>query len=60
MIQLEQLQPNAAVRGLVPDAIVVVVSVQWFGSQAPWPSRPGRPTPVGPAPPYRPTGRRGG
>ena len=34
MIQLEQLQPNAAVRGLVPDAIVVVVSVQWFGSQA--------------------------
>jgi superfamily II DNA or RNA helicase len=34
MIQLEQLQPNAAVRGVVPDAIVVVVSVQWFGSQA--------------------------
>jgi SNF2 family DNA or RNA helicase len=34
MIQLEQLQPNAAVRGLVPDAMVVVVSVQWFGSQA--------------------------
>jgi hypothetical protein len=34
MIQLEQLQPNAAVRGIVPDAIVVVVSVQWFGSQA--------------------------
>jgi hypothetical protein len=34
MIQLEQLQPNAAVRGLVPDAIVVVVFVQWFGSQA--------------------------
>jgi hypothetical protein len=34
MIRLEQLQPNAAVRGVVPDAIVVVVSVQWFGSQA--------------------------
>ena len=34
MIQLEQLQPNAAVHGIVPDAIVEVVSVQWFGSQA--------------------------
>jgi hypothetical protein len=34
MIQLEQLQPDAAVRGVVPDAIVVVVSVQWFGSGA--------------------------
>jgi SNF2 family DNA or RNA helicase len=34
MIKLEQLQPGAAVRGIVPDAIVVVVSVQWFGSEA--------------------------
>src|SRR3954452_5437315 len=34
MIQLEQLQPEAAVRGIVPDALVVVVSVQWFGSEA--------------------------
>src|SRR5450756_1978698 len=34
MIKLEQLQPNAAVRGIVPDAMVVVVSVQWFGSDA--------------------------
>src|SRR4051795_12221665 len=34
MIKLEQLQPGAAVRGIVPDALVVVVSVQWFGSQA--------------------------
>ena len=35
MIELEQLQPNAhAVRGIVPDAMVVVVSVQWFGSEA--------------------------
>ncbi|MDP3178737.1 MAG: DEAD/DEAH box helicase, partial [Spirochaetaceae bacterium] len=34
MIQLEQLQPRAAVRGIVPDALVVVVSVQWFGSAA--------------------------
>jgi len=34
MIKLEQLQPGAAVRGIVPDALVVVVSVQWFGSEA--------------------------
>ena len=34
MIKLEELQPNAAVRGIVPDAMVVVVSVQWFGSEA--------------------------
>ena len=34
MIKLEELQPSAAVRGIVPDAMVVVVSVQWFGSEA--------------------------
>ena len=34
MIKLEQLQPSAAVRAIVPDVIVVVVSVQWFGSEA--------------------------
>jgi superfamily II DNA or RNA helicase len=34
MIKLEQLQPGAAVRGMVPHAMVVVVSVQWFGSDA--------------------------
>jgi hypothetical protein len=32
--KLEQLQPSAAARGIVPDAMVVVVSVQWFGSEA--------------------------
>ena len=31
---LEDLQPNAAVRGIIPDALVTVVSVQWFGSEA--------------------------
>jgi len=31
MMMLEQLQPNAAIRGIVPDALVTVVSVQWFG-----------------------------
>jgi SNF2 family DNA or RNA helicase len=33
-MKLEQLLPNAAVRGIVPDALVTVVSVQWFGSEA--------------------------
>ena len=31
---LEDLQPNAAVRGILPDCLVTVVSVQWFGSEA--------------------------
>jgi superfamily II DNA or RNA helicase len=33
-MKLEQLQPNAAIRGIVPNAMVTVVSVQWFGSEA--------------------------
>ncbi len=33
-MQLEQLQPNAALRGIIPDALVTVVNVQWFGSEA--------------------------
>src|SRR3989304_1256648 len=34
MFRLEDLQPNAAVRGILPDGLVTVVSVQWFGSEA--------------------------
>jgi hypothetical protein len=34
MLKLEQLRPGAAPRGIVPDAMVVVVSVQWFESEA--------------------------
>jgi len=34
MIRLEDLQPNAAVRGVLPDCLVTVVNVQWFGSEA--------------------------
>ncbi len=34
MIKLENLTPQAAVRGILPDQIVTVVSVQWFGSEA--------------------------
>jgi len=34
MFTLEQLQPKVSVRGIVPDVLVAVVSVQWFGSDA--------------------------
>jgi SNF2 family DNA or RNA helicase len=34
MSKLEDLLPNAAVRGILPDSLVTVVTVQWFGSQA--------------------------
>src|ERR1043166_9184759 len=34
MTKLEELQPKAAVRGVLPDALVTVVTVQWFGSEA--------------------------
>ena len=33
-MKLEDLQTNAAVRGILPDSLVTVVSVQWFGSEA--------------------------
>src|SRR5438128_12089303 len=34
MSKLDALTPNAAIRGILPDAFVTVVSVQWFGSEA--------------------------
>jgi SNF2 family DNA or RNA helicase len=34
MAKLEELLPNAAVSGLLPDRLVTVVGVQWFGSDA--------------------------
>lgn len=34
MTRLEDLQPTAAVRGILPDQLVTVVSVVWFGSEA--------------------------
>ena len=34
MSRLDDLQPNAAVRGILPDSLVTVVGVQWFGSEA--------------------------
>jgi superfamily II DNA or RNA helicase len=33
-MKLEDLQPDAAVRGILPDALVTVVSVEWHGSDA--------------------------
>ena len=34
MSQLEALQPNAALRGILPDALVTVVNVSWYGDDA--------------------------
>lgn len=34
MSRLEDLRPNAAVRGILPDGLVSVVTTRWFGSEA--------------------------
>ena len=34
VVRLEDLKPNAAVRGVLPDCQVTAVSVQWYGSEA--------------------------
>ncbi|MGI8550039.1 MAG: SNF2-related protein, partial [Dehalococcoidia bacterium] len=34
MFKLEELQPLAAGRGILPDGLVTVVGVQWYGSEA--------------------------
>ncbi len=34
MASLDQLQPGSSIKGIVPDRIVTVLSVRWFGSQA--------------------------
>ena len=34
MTKLEDLKPQAAVKGILPDCQVTVVNVQWFGSAA--------------------------
>lgn len=33
MSKLEDLKPNATVRGIVPESLVTVVAAQWFGSE---------------------------
>jgi superfamily II DNA or RNA helicase len=32
--KLEDLKPNASVRGILPDSLATVVNVQWYGSDA--------------------------
>ncbi len=34
MSQLEDLKPNACVRGILPNSLVSVINAQWFGSEA--------------------------
>jgi hypothetical protein len=34
MTRFEDLTPNAAIRGIIPDQTVTVVNTQWFGSEA--------------------------
>jgi superfamily II DNA or RNA helicase len=34
MSKLEELQPNASVHGILPDCLVTVINIQWFGSEA--------------------------
>ncbi len=34
MIRLEDLKHNASLRGLLPDCLVTVVNIQWYGSEA--------------------------
>lgn len=34
MLTLEELRPNAVVRGIIPERAVTVVSTQWFGQNA--------------------------
>jgi SNF2-related domain len=34
MNRLEDLKPNASVRGILPNSLVSVISAQWFGSEA--------------------------
>ena len=31
MLKLEERLPNTAIRGILPDPVVTVVTVQWFG-----------------------------
>jgi len=34
MTKLEEIQHKAALRGIIPDAVAIMVSVQWFGADA--------------------------
>lgn len=34
MARLEELLPNTSIRGILPDGLVNIVNVQWYGSEA--------------------------
>jgi hypothetical protein len=34
MVKLEDLQPNGALQAILPDSLVSMVNVKWFGSDA--------------------------
>jgi superfamily II DNA or RNA helicase len=34
MLKLEALQPNAVIRGILPDNVATIVNVQWYGTEA--------------------------
>src|SRR5512136_2934803 len=34
MSKLEDLTPNASIKGILPDCLVTVINVRWFGSEA--------------------------
>lgn len=34
MVRLEELTPGTVIRGILPDAPVTVLSVQWYGDNA--------------------------
>ena len=33
MSKLEDLRPNASVKGILPDCLVTVVNTQWYGTE---------------------------
>ena len=33
-MKLEEILPNATIRGILPDGLATVVNTQWFGSEA--------------------------
>ena len=34
MSRLEEITPGATIKGILPDALVSTINVQWFGSEA--------------------------
>src|SRR5437867_3249320 len=34
MARLEDLQPNASIKGILPDSLITAINAQWFGSEA--------------------------